>query len=104
MLTTPSFPPEGDAFEPFPRLELLPVAGAAIMTVHGDRTTEVDFVLGIRLTSDAPSLSARGVWLDYEVNGQQYRAMLPWLLSVCPEPVSTTCQTQPAREFSFPPT
>lgn len=88
----------------YPMGELTPVNGYVVVTDPGNPGADVFINLGIATTSDlsAPQ-SVRGVWLDYTVDVTRYRALLPWLLTVCSKPVVGTCMGQPPDEFSFPP-
>lgn len=90
-------------YSSFPPAALTSLAGAMVTIVPGDPSSDVTFVLGLRATGNLEALAARGVWLDYEVGGQRYRAALPWLLRVCIEPVARPCQSQEPSQFSFSP-
>lgn len=89
--------------ESFPLGALAPIGGTTISTDPTDPTRDVFINLGIRADFGNSPLRARGVWLDYEVAGVKYRALLPWLLTVCRTPTTDTCAGIPAQDFSFPP-
>jgi hypothetical protein len=87
----------------FPVGRMKPVAGTVITTAPGDPAGDTFFALGIRTNLKTGPQAARGVWLDYHIDSARYRAVLPWLLSVCPTPITAPCAGLPAQEFSFPP-
>jgi hypothetical protein len=87
----------------FPLGPLAPLAGATISTDPADHTRDVFLNLGIRVSFASSRLSVRGVWLDYDADGASYRALLPWLLTLCETPVTGTCVGLRPDEFSFPP-
>lgn len=90
-------------YSSFPPATMTPLEGATVTIVPGDPANDVTFVLGLRATGNSDTLAARGVWLDYEVDGRRFRAALPWLLRVCMEPVSEPCDSQDPSQFSFAP-
>ena len=87
----------------FPLGPLEPLEGKTITTTPGDPAGDLFFNLGIRLDSDESPQSVRGVWLDYHVGATNHRALIPWLLTVCPTPITGICTALPGNEFSFPP-
>jgi hypothetical protein len=87
----------------FPLGSLTPVAGSEISTDPTDPSKDVFINLGIKPTFGETPLSARGVWLDYDVAGVRYRALLPWLVTLCKAPTTETCTGINAEQFSFPP-
>lgn len=96
-------PFEGYVLSTFPPGPIQPVAGTVITTKPGDRSGDIFFVLGIKADLRQGPQSARGVWLDYSVESVDYRALLPTLLTVCPEPTSRSCEAQPIDSFEVPP-
>jgi hypothetical protein len=86
----------------FPAGQLMPVAGTTLVTAPDDPSADTFFDLGIRVRLGEQPQSLRGVWLDYTVRSVRYRALLPWLLTICRAPITGTCVGLPADEFSFP--
>ena len=88
----------------FPLGPIKPIAGETITTTPGDAAGDVFFNLGIRVALEQSPQSIHGVWLDYHIGSTRYRALLPWLLSICQRPPEIgPCSAEPAEEFSFPP-
>jgi hypothetical protein len=85
----------------FPPDDIRPIAGMVVTTGLNDSTDQI--VLGLRVNSTAPTLSASGVWIDYEASGQHYRMLLPWLLNVCTNPPDGPCDAPHGESFTFPP-
>ena len=77
-----------------------PIAGTVITTKPGDPSGDVFLVLGVRADLHQGRQTARGVWLDYTVGGVAHRALLPWLLSVCPG--SGNPYAEPLDSFEVP--
>jgi hypothetical protein len=92
----------GYVVKSFPPGPMTPVAGTVVTTKPGDPSGDVFIVLGIKTDLAGHPQSMRGVWLDYSVDGVIHRALLPWLLRVCPEPGSDACEFQPEDQFVFP--
>jgi hypothetical protein len=95
-------PFEGYVLSSYPPGPLRPVEGTVIATKPGDRSGDIFFVLGIRTDLHEGSQSARGVWLDYTVDGVAHRALLPTLLTVCPKVAGGSCEGQPIESFKVP--
>jgi hypothetical protein len=96
-----------ELFEPFvaqyPPAALLPIDGT-VVTVDPttDPPADLTVVLGLRADATTGELNVREIWLTYEVEGELFRARLPWLLRVCIEPFRGPCTAQPASEYHFP--
>lgn len=95
-LTT--YPPAGIAPS-----DMAPVSGLVVTTHPDDSSTQI--ALGIHVPSQPSSLSASGVWVDYESGGRRYRSLLPWLLNVCTYGAEGSCNEDvpDTAEFTFPP-
>jgi hypothetical protein len=87
----------------FPLGPLRPIADTTITTAPDDPRGDVFINLGIRVDEGQAPRHIRGVWLDYHIGAAKHRALLPWLLSICPKPVTGTCENLPPEQFSFPP-
>jgi hypothetical protein len=92
----------GYTLKTFPPGSLKPIDGTVITTRPDDPSGDVFLVLGIKANLRAGPQFARGVWLDYEVGGQTHRALLPWLLTVCRNPVAGVCVGQDGSTFEMP--
>jgi hypothetical protein len=95
-------PFEAYVVKSYPPGPMGPVAGTEITATPGDPSGDVFIVLGIKTDLRNGRQSARGVWLDYSVAGTPHRALLPWLLSVCPEPGTDPCPNQSPASFEMP--
>ena len=92
----------GYVVKSFPPGDLEPVAGTEVTTRPGDPSGDVFIALGIKTDLSRGRQSAHGVWLDYTAHGVRYRALLPWLLTVCPGPGTEPCPNQAPDSFTFP--
>jgi hypothetical protein len=85
----------------FPPGPLIPVEGTVVTVDPTDPSTDLTIVIGLRAEAQGEQLHARGVWLTYEVDGQPYRARVPWLVTVCVDPVES-CSAQNPGDYEFP--
>lgn len=95
-----TFPPGLDG-KGSPSGDLSPLEGSVVTTGPNDSRNRI--ALGIRVPTVPATLSATGVWIDYEVDGSRYRTMLPWLLNVCTQAVDAPCDGPDGMNFTFPP-
>jgi hypothetical protein len=96
----------GELFKPFvpryPPAPLQPLEGAVVtLDPTAQPAEDLIIVLGLRADATSGKLDAREIWLNYEVDGQHFRARVPWLLRVCIEPHPGACKSQPASEYQF---
>jgi hypothetical protein len=94
-----------DSFPPSP--EQLPVGAEplenkVVAVSADDRASEIDFVVGLRVNAPGIAPAAHGFWLDYEVNGSKYRALLAWLVRACSRPMQGPCPAPDPEAFEFP--
>jgi hypothetical protein len=92
----------GYVIKSFPPGDVRPLEGATYTTSPDDASGDLFIVLGIRTELAGANRSAHGVWLAYSVDGSQYRALLPWLLTVCPAPSTKPCPNQDPASFQLP--
>lgn len=85
----------------FPPGPLMPVEGTVVTVDPTDPRTDLTIVFGLRADATGEQLDTRGVWLTYEVDGQRYRALVPWLVSVCVKPADQ-CSAQDPAEYELP--
>lgn len=95
---------QGYVIKSFPPGDLVPLEGTTYTTSPGDPAGDLFIVLGIKADLAGSNRSAHGVWLDYHVDGVHYRALLPWLLTVCPAPGTSPCPNQDPASFELPST
>lgn len=86
-----------------PRASLVPVGGHTVRVQPDSGGSELTFVIGLELASAVEEAAAHGVWLDYDVDGRSYRALVPWLVRFCRLPVAQPCQAPTITDFTLPP-
>ena len=92
----------GYVIKSFPPGDLASLEGTTYTTSPDDPSGDLFIVLAVKADLAGANRSAHGVWLNYSVDGIHYRALLPWLLTVCPAPRASPCPNQDPASFQLP--
>lgn len=85
----------------FPPGDMTGVDGYVLETVPGPRG-DVFFVLGVRVDLSESPQRVRGIWLEYSVDSTRHKALLPWLFTICRDPVAGPCVGLGQEDFEWP--